>query len=37
MTIYRVKKLLAWSFAIVIIGLLAAGLFWVVMQLGWLS
>lgn len=37
MTIYRVKKLLAWFFAVVILALLGAGLFWVVSELGWLA
>lgn len=37
MTVYRVRKLLAWFFAVVILGLLAAGLFWVVTELGWIA
>lgn len=32
MTIYRVRKLLAWVFAVVILGLLAAGGFWIVTE-----
>lgn len=37
MTIYRVRKLLAWAFAIVVIILLGAGAVWVVEALGWLG
>lgn len=37
MTFYRVKKLLAWFFAVVILTLLAAGAFWVITELGWLA
>lgn len=37
MTIYRVKKLLAWAFALVILALLVAGVYWVVSGLGWIA
>lgn len=37
MTVRRIRKVLAWVFAIVILALLGAGAVWTVEALGWLG
>lgn len=37
MTVRRIRKLIAWAMAIVVLALLGAGVFWIVTELGWVA